>query len=152
MSKLTLKVVDYREKLSDIQLIRIQVFQVEQGVDPALEFDGLDESTEHLLAYLDNQPVGTTRIRYLDHQTAKIERLAVLSTARGQGIGKKLMEKALDVLVQKDIQEVMIHAQEYVKDLYYKLGFEEVGESFEEAGISHIKMIKKLNRGLGIGD
>ena len=146
MSKLTLKVVDYREKLSDIQLIRIQVFQVEQGVDPALEFDGLDESAEHLLAYLDNQPVGTTRIRYLDHQTAKIERLAVLSTARGQGIGKKLMEKALDVLVQKDIPKVMIHAQEYVKDLYYKLGFEEVGESFEEAGISHIKMIKKLNR------
>jgi len=146
MSKLTLKVVDYREKLSDIQLIRIQVFQVEQGVDPALEFDGLDESAEHLLAYLDNQPVGTTRIRYLDHQTAKIERLAVLSTARGQGIGKKLMEKALDVLAQKDIQKVMIHAQEYVKDLYYKLGFEEVGESFEEAGISHIKMIKNLNR------
>jgi predicted GNAT family N-acyltransferase len=146
MSKLTLKVVDYRENLSDIQLIRIQVFQVEQGVDPALEFDGLDESAEHLLAYLDNQPVGTTRIRYLDHQTAKIERLAVLSTARGQGIGKKLMEKALDVLAQKDIQKVMIHAQEYVKDLYYKLGFEEVGESFEEAGISHIKMIKNLNR------
>jgi predicted GNAT family N-acyltransferase len=62
------------------------------------------------------------------------------------------MEKALDVLAEKDIQKVMIHAQEYVKDLYYKLGFEEVGESFEEAGISHIKMIKKLNRGLGIGD
>lgn len=144
MSKLTLKVVDYREKLSDIQLIRIQVFQVEQGVDPALEFDGLDESAEHLLAYLDNQPVGTTRIRYLDHQTAKIERLAVLSAARGQGIGNQLMEKALDVLVQKDIQKVMIHAQEYVKNLYYKLGFEEVGERFEEAGISHIKMIKKL--------
>lgn len=144
MSKLTLKVVDYREKLSDIQLIRIQVFQVEQGVDPALEFDGLDESAEHLLAYLDNQPVGTTRIRYLDHQTAKIERLAVLSKARGQGIGKKLMEKALDVLALKDIQKVMIHAQEYVKDLYYKLGFEEVGESFEEAGISHVKMLKKL--------
>jgi predicted GNAT family N-acyltransferase len=40
----------------------------------------------------------------------------------------------------------MIHAQEYVKDLYYKLGFEKVGESFEEAGISHIKMIKNLNR------
>jgi len=144
MSKLTLKVVDYRENLSDIQLIRIQVFQVEQGVDPALEFDGLDESAEHLLAYLDNQPVGTTRIRYLDHQTAKIERLAVLSKARGQGIGKKLMEKALDVLALKDIQKVMIHAQEYVKDLYYKLGFEEVGESFEEAGISHVKMLKKL--------
>lgn len=144
MSKLTLKVVDYREKLSDIQLIRIQVFQVEQGVDPALEFDGLDERAEHLLAYLDNQPVGTTRIRYLDHQTAKIERLAVLSTARGQGIGNQLMEKALDVLVQKDIQKVMIHAQEYVKNLYYKLGFEEVGERFEEAGISHVKMIKKL--------
>jgi predicted GNAT family N-acyltransferase len=144
MSYINLELANYTEKISEIQPIRIQVFQVEQGVDPALEFDGLDETSEHILAYLDNQPVGTLRIRYLDKQLAKIERLAVLSTARGQGIGKKLTEKAIDVLEQKEISKVMIHAQEYVKGLYEKLGFEQVGGIFEEAGIPHVKMIKYL--------
>jgi predicted GNAT family N-acyltransferase len=144
MNQISLEVVDYTDKISEIKPIRIQVFQVEQGVDPALEFDGLDETSEHILAYLDNQPVGTLRIRYLDNQLAKIERLAVLSIARGQGIGRKLTEKAIEVIEQKKISKVMIHAQEYVKGLYEKLGFEPVGGIFEEAGILHVKMIKQL--------
>ncbi|MBD1804375.1 GNAT family N-acetyltransferase [Microcoleus sp. FACHB-SPT15] len=144
MNQISLELVNYTDKISEIKPIRIQVFQVEQGVDPALEFDGLDETAEHILAYLDNQPVGTLRIRYLDNQLAKIERLAVLSAARGQGIGRKLTEKAIEVIEQKEISKVMIHAQEYVKGLYEKLGFEQVGGIFEEAGISHIKMIKHL--------
>jgi predicted GNAT family N-acyltransferase len=144
MSQITLKVFTYPEEFSQMQAIRRSVFQEEQGVDPALEFDGWDETAEHLLAYLDEQPIGTARIRYLNAQTAKIERLAVLSESRGKGIGKKLMEKALDVAAQKDIQEVIIHAQEYVKGIYQKLGFEQVGERFEEAGIYHVKMIKRL--------
>jgi predicted GNAT family N-acyltransferase len=144
MSQITLKAFTYPEEFSQMQAIRCSVFQDEQGVDPALEFDGLDETAEHLLAYLDNQPVGTARIRYLDQRTLKIERLAVLSTARGLGIGKKLMDKALELAEQKDIKEVVVNAQEYVKKLYQNLGFEQVGERFEEAGIPHIKMIKRL--------
>lgn len=144
MSKITLEVTNHTEKWPEIQSIRVQVFQVEQGVNPTLEFDGKDETAEHIVAYLDYQAVGTTRIRYLDRETAKIERLAVLSTARGRGIGKRLMEKALEIATQKNIREVVVHAQEYVKSLYQQLGFEQVGEQFEEAGISHIKMIKRL--------
>jgi predicted GNAT family N-acyltransferase len=144
MKQISLELVDYTDKISEIKPIRIQVFQVEQGVDPALEFDGLDETAEHILAYLDNQPVGTIRIRYLDNQLAKIERLAVLSIARGQGIGRKLTEKAIEVIEQKEISRVMIHAQEYVKGLYEKLEFEQVGGIFEEADIPHVKMIKQL--------
>lgn len=144
MSQVTVKTFVYPEAFSQMQAIRRSVFQEEQGVDPGLEFDGLDATAEHFLAYLDSQPVGTARIRYLNGQTAKIERLAVLSEARGQGIGKKLMEKALEVAAQKDIEEIIIHAQSYIKELYQKLGFEQVGEPFEEAGIFHVKMVKKL--------
>ncbi len=144
MSQIIVKLFTYPEEFSQMQAIRRSVFQEEQGVDPTLEFDGLDEIAEHLLAYLDNQPVGTARVRYLDEQTVKIERLAVLSTARGQGIGKKLMEKALEFAAQKEIKEVVVYAQEYVKELYQKLEFVQLGERFEEAGIPHIKMIKKL--------
>jgi predicted GNAT family N-acyltransferase len=144
MNQLSIKTLVYPEAFVEIQAIRRSVFQEEQGVDPALEFDGLDATATHLLAYLDERPVGTARIRYLEQQTAKIERLAVLSTARGLGIGKKLMVKALDVAQENNTQDIVVNAQEYVKDLYQQLGFEQVGERFEEAGIVHIKMIKRL--------
>ena len=146
MSHLTIKTFVYPEAFIEMKAIRCSVFQEEQRVEPTLDLDNLDETAEHLLAYLDNQPVGTARIRYLDHKTAKIERLAVLATARGQGIGKKLMEKALDVAAQKDIKEVVIYSQEYVKGLYQRLGFEQEGERFEEAGILHVKMRKRLEQ------
>lgn len=144
MSNLIIETALLPQELPAIQAIRRSVFQIEQGVEPALDFDGQDETSEQIIAYLDNQPVGTARIRYLDNKTAKIERLAVLSTARGQKIGKKIMEKAIEVVAEKNLQEVLIHAQEYIKSLHQQLGFEQEGETFEEAGIPHVKMRKKL--------
>jgi predicted GNAT family N-acyltransferase len=144
MKRIEIKIADYQNKLPEIKMIRTKVFQEEQGVAAELEFDGLDEQARHLVAYLNQQPVGTTRIRTIDNQTVKIERLAVLPEARNQGIGKKLMEKALEMISNDNYQLVIIHAQEYIKELYLKLGFEQVGTSFQEANIAHVKMIKKL--------
>ena len=144
MNNVVIKVVDLPEELTAIQAMRNSVFQKEQGVDPALDFDGQDEISQQLIVYLDDRYVGTARIRFLDDKTAKIERLAVLPIARGQGIGKKIMEKALEVIASNNIPEVVIHAQEYVKGLHQQMGFEEEGEIFEEAGIRHVKMRKWL--------
>lgn len=146
MSHLIIKTVEFPQDLPTIEVIRRLVFQEEQGVEKELDFDGQDETAEQIIAYLDNQPVGTARIRYLDNYNAKIERLAVLSTVRGQGIGKKIMEKALDILAKNNIQEVVIHAQEYIKGLHQQVGFQQEGEKFEEAGIPHVKMRKKLKQ------
>lgn len=144
MSDLIVKVTDFYEDFPAIQAIRKSVFQEEQGVAPDLDFDGKDETSEQLIASLNGEYVGTARIRYLDKTTAKIERLAVLPIARGYGVGKKIMEKALEVIDSKNIPEVEIHAQEYVKGLHQQLGFQQEGEVFEEAGIRHVKMRKKL--------
>jgi Predicted acyltransferase len=144
MSSLFIKVVEYPAELSQAHQIRYQVFQIEQGVDPSLEFDDKEEESQHLLAYLDSKPVGTARMRFLDGHTAKVERVAVLPEARGLGIGKKIMEKTLEILVAQHITEVQIHAQELVRDFYLKMGFEPEGAVFEEAGILHVKMRKLL--------
>ena len=131
---LTVEVVTLPDQLAAAKEIRRLVFQVEQGVEPLLDFDLHDETSTHIIACLD-QPVGTARIRYLNDKLAKIERLAVLPTGRGQGIGRKIMVKALDVVNKTDIQEVLIHAQEHVKEFYRQLGFQLEGETFQEAGI-----------------
>jgi predicted GNAT family N-acyltransferase len=144
MSDLVVRLADFPEEFLEIKAIRKVVFQEEQGVEEALEFDGKDEICDHLIAFLDDKAVGTARIRYIDDKTVKIERVAVLSTARGQGIGKKIINEALLIIANKKIPEVVINAQEYIKGLYYKLGFAQEGEIFIEAGIPHVKMRKKL--------
>lgn len=144
MNDLHIKQVDYNQEIKHIQTIRIAVFQQEQNIPAELEFDGEDERSEHLLAYLDDRPVGTARIRSLNERTAKIERLAVLPTARGRGIGTEIMKKALAIIVDRQYTEAIVHAQKYIQNMYEKLGFEIIGSDFEEAGIVHVKMIKKM--------
>ena len=144
MGLLQIETVDYQNEIAAIAQIRTTVFQHEQGVSAELEFDGKDASAIHLLAYLDNKAVGTARIREIDASTAKIERLAVLPEARKQGIGRKLMETALKAISQRNKSSVIVHAQEYIASLYQQLGFVIVGERFNEAGITHVKMVKQL--------
>jgi predicted GNAT family N-acyltransferase len=102
---LEIKQVVYIEELSSLQTVRQQVFQIEQGIDPDLEFDEYDPLAIHWLAYWQENPVGTVRIREYEPLTAKIERLAVIKALRGQGIATELMEVALKYARQHNYEK-----------------------------------------------
>ncbi len=144
MTDIDLKVTTYERDRTLINTIRTQVFQLEQGVDPALEFDGQDETAQHVMAYVDGQPAATARIRQLTPHLAKLERVAVLKLFRGLGLGKQVTLKALEWMRSQSISTVKIHAQTPVQGFYEKLEFVPRGEVFEEAGIPHIEMFKVL--------
>lgn len=120
--------------------IREAVFVDEQEIDLSLEFDGLDDDAEHLLATLDRRAVGTLRLRRIDDVTAKIERVAVLKDARGRAIGATLVRAALGRLRERGFGEARLHAQTYALDFYAKIGFIAYGDVFEEDGIAHRAM------------
>jgi predicted GNAT family N-acyltransferase len=146
MDSLKIETVQYQGSMVAIDQIRTKVFQEEQGVSAELEFDGLDPSAIHFLAYVNGKAVGTARIREIDGDTVKIERLAVLPNYRKQGIGRKLMKSALSTIVQQGKPIAIIHAQAYIAQLYEQLGFAIVGEQFNEAGIPHVKMVKMIKQ------
>jgi len=125
--------------------IRRQVFCVEQNVSEEIEMDEFDDIAKHILAYIDNKPIGTARWRFTE-EGAKMERFAVLKDARGKGVGESLVKYALDKL--RDNKFVYLNAQESVIRFYEKYGFEAVGNRFNEADIPHKKMI--LNKELSI--
>ncbi|MEB3212024.1 MAG: GNAT family N-acetyltransferase [Leptolyngbyaceae bacterium] len=138
--ELVVSVVSYAECITAIQAVRYQVFQCEQQVAPELEFDGEDDAATHLIARFNHKPVGTARIRYLSDRLAKIERVAVLSDHRGLGIGRQLMDVAIAHIRNQGIPEIKINAQSHARAFYDKLGFQQRGDTFEEAGIPHIEM------------
>ena len=144
-----IEVVSFEDAKVAIQMIRHQVFQQEQGVEPELDFDGLDALTPHFLVYRQEQPVGTARLRSLDtpspeKQSVKLERMAVLSAYRGQGIGRELLQVAIAFAQSQGFAEIRLNAQTQAKAFYQKLGFEPYGSEFYEAGIAHIAMKKYL--------
>jgi len=124
--------------------IREAVFVVEQEIDLDLEFDGLDDDAEHLLATLDGNAVGTLRLRSIDTGTAKIERVAVLKSARGRAVGAALIKAACDHLGEHGTQQARLHAQTHALEFYAKLGFIAYGDIFDEDGIPHRAMSAKL--------
>jgi predicted GNAT family N-acyltransferase len=123
--------------------VRYEVFVDEQGVPRELEVDELDACALHLVAIRDGQAVGT--LRMLDHGgAAKIGRVAVRAAARRAGIGARLMDRAAAIAVERGFAEIVLHAQVAVTGFYRRLGYIEEGDLFDEAGIPHIAMRKKI--------
>jgi predicted GNAT family N-acyltransferase len=128
-----------------IHRIRTAVFQLEQGIDPSLDWDGLDLKSVHLLATVGSEGVGCARLReYADASALKLERLAVLKPYRHQGIGGEMVQTAIAYSQSQGYTTLVLHAQQPTVDFYKQLGFTAVGEPFEEAAIAHLKMEKML--------
>lgn len=145
MENIKIKLIKRPEELNDAYKVRKLVFQKEQGIDKRLDFDGKDEALYHIVAYYNDNPIGTTRIQYLNNgKSAKIERTAVLQNYRGYGVGKQIIKYTIDYLKEKRIEKVILNAQEHAKGFYEKLGFKQEGEIFKEAGLPHVRMHKEL--------
>ena len=123
--------------------LRHDVFCVEQGVSEADEIDGRDGEALHVVAVSDGAVVGTCRL-VLDGETAKLGRMAVEPEARGRGIGAGLLAGAEREARAAGAHRIALHAQAHARALYARAGFAERGDLFEEAGIEHVLMERRL--------
>ena len=133
-------ICNYEDNEKDICKIRFEVFVDEQNVPEELEIDGLDDEAKHVLAYIDNEPIGTGRILNDGH----IGRVSVLKMHRGLGIGKLMMQDLIHWAEETNIEKLWLSSQWHAHGFYLDLGFDCEGGIYEEAGIDHIKMSKKL--------
>lgn len=128
------------------QAIRTHVFIEEQRCPPEEEWDGLDETSRHLLGRVSGEAVATARWRTVPHDgylAAKLERFAVLPAHRGRGYGRALVHAALGDARRAGFHTFVLHAQAHLESFYATLGFQRVGAVFEEAGIPHVKMVRR---------
>lgn len=117
--------------------VRARVFIAEQGVPEQLEWDGKDAQALHLLAETrDGVAIGTARLL----PDGRLGRMAVLAGYRGRGVGRALLEQALQLARRQRLPAVTLHAQIQVVPFYQRFGFEPIGGVFMEAGISHQAM------------
>ncbi len=140
---ITVKTVETEEERKQIFAIREQVFVIEQKVSPDEEYDEFEDESIHFIAKEDEgAPCGTARWRFTKNGI-KLERFAVLESARGKGTGKALVNAVLENVYQHPNtkgKKLYLHAQLKAVPLYEGFGFKKVGEQFEECNIMHYQM------------
>lgn len=124
-----------------IKSVRMPVFVQEQQVPYEIDFDSNDANAVHWLAFSDdNIPVGTARLLKDGH----FGRMAVIKMYRNQGIGRSIIQTAMDYASSVGMESIYLNSQLQAKTFYEGLGFKEYGDVFLEANIEHVSMSKKL--------
>jgi ElaA protein len=130
----------------DMLAARSAVFVVEQNCLYG-DIDGLDTEAWHLFAYGQSEPraklAGYLRVLLPDESETDIRIGRVLTTAdfRGQGLGTKMLERALEhIATQWPTTPIRLHAQAHLQPFYGAFGFEAISDVHEEDGIPHVWM------------
>lgn len=124
--------------------LRIRVFCDEQGVDPALEVDGLDDEATQIVALDESGVIATCRLRYPDPGACKLERMVVDPGHRNLGVGGRLLSGAEDEARAAGAETMVLNSQLRAQAFYASHGYEPEGETFLDADIEHIRMTKAL--------
>jgi ElaA protein len=125
--------------------LRSEVFVVEQKC-VFLDMDNKDQPSHHLLGWDNDNLVAYTRLvpPGVSYEQPSIGRVVTSPATRGNGSGKLLMEKSIEV-AEKLFGKVPIRigAQLYLQKFYGSLGFEQSSDIYDEDGIDHIEMIRQ---------
>jgi predicted GNAT family N-acyltransferase len=121
--------------------LRFAIFVGEQNVPAGIELDDLDASCTHAVAFdVDGKPIGTGRLLPDGH----IGRMAVVKEWRRRGIGAEILQALMDEARKRGHAEVALSAQLQAMEFYRGFGFAAEGKVYEDAGILHQKLRKKL--------
>jgi predicted GNAT family N-acyltransferase len=141
-------------ELASALAIREIVFIEEQRVPLSLERDEEDAKAYHVLAYQGGHAIGTGRLVTLAQpppneagKWGRIGRMAVLESHRRKGIGDKILAVLESEARRLGMDGILLHAQLHAREFYLKNGYQDASPIFEEAGMPHMEMRKRLGGG-----
>lgn len=138
-----MEIKQYNGLCGDAMYIRETVFVNEQGFRD--EFDEIDKSAVHLVAYDEDKPVATCRFFWSDERnTYLLGRLAVLKEYRKNHLGSIIMNMAEALVRENNGVSIELHAQEQAIKFYEKQGYSVCSEMEYEEHCPHYWMRKKL--------
>ena len=131
-------------ELYSILQLRNEVFVVEQNC-VFQDADNKDQDSYHLMAWENEILIAYARIvpeGIAYDAYPSIGRVVTSAKVRNTGIGKMLMQHAIDELQKLfGTASIKLGAQLYLKKFYESFGFSQTSEVYLEDGIPHIEMI-----------
>lgn len=128
--------------------LRRAVFIDEQAVPEVLELDGHDHDALHFICVDDDDEgdddkrpaLGTARLRAIDTDTAKVQRVAVGRQHRRSGVGRLVMQALHDEARKRGHRRIRLSSQVSAIEFYEGLGYVAEGGIYDDAGIPHRDM------------
>lgn len=142
---LELRLIDCGDPLYDDELeLRFRVLREPLGhAREAVKFP-FEEQSLHLLALRGGQLVGCVLFHPEDAGDGRLYQMAVVPSLQRAGIGTRLVRALEAELIRRGYRQVHLHARQHVVPFYERLGYAVVGEPFEEVGIAHRHMRRRL--------
>ena len=129
-------------ELYEILKSRAEIFIMEQNINYQ-DMDDIDYRSLHFFYKDGDKIVAYLRCFYDGDDNVRIGR--VLTMTHGIGLGRKLLEESLPIIVKKmKCIKLSMDAQSYAIGFYEKFGFKVVSDEFLEEGIMHVKMEKDV--------
>lgn len=98
----------------------------------------------HIVYYKDALVIGTLMLTPHENGIIKMRQVAIDEGYQGEGIGSKMVEYAEAYALDHGFHTMEMHARKTAVPFYTRLGYQVVGEEFEEVTIPHYKMTKNL--------
>jgi len=136
-------------KAEDTYPIRKELLR--KNMDLSSQFTGdFDKESFHLGLFYENKLVSIvsfmkTNHKMLNGEQYQLRGMATIEKFQGKGLGKILVEKSEEILINKNINYVWCNARVIALNFYKNIGFIIMGEPFEIPPIGkHFSMSKKL--------
>jgi GNAT superfamily N-acetyltransferase len=142
---MSLKIIEFGspsyEKMVEL---RFQILRNPLG----LTFDEADldkEKEDILIGFFEEEDIEGCCILTPDDKTnIRLRQMAVLSGLQRKGIGRVIMNFAENIARDRGYKTMHMHARKSAVGFYEKLGYQIVGDEFEEVTIPHYEMQKAL--------
>ncbi len=145
VSPTDIRVGSWAELGQQASALRREVFVQELGIAKGLDADAQDAAAVH--AVVRNrlgQPLATARLVQEGAGMARIARVAVSRTMRSTGFGRVVMEALMQLAAERGDTRVVLQSQCSAEGFYAHLGFMPIGEPYDEAGVAHIDMARRI--------
>lgn len=129
--------------------IRLEVLR--KNIPLPFEFNGdFDSDTIHLGAFKNDKLIAVSsymkaNCKDFEGNQYQLRGMATLTEYQGFGAGKLMLQKAVQILKEKNSNVLWCNARIAAVDFYEKQGFQTFGEKFEIAYVGeHYMMFKKI--------
>lgn len=105
----------------------------------------LEEEKNHIqiAGFIDVELVASA-VLVPDADTMKMQRVVVLENQRNKNIGSQMMAFCEGLAMDRGVKLIYCHARDTAVNFYVRNQYVKEGEYFDEDGIAHLKMVKKL--------
>ena len=127
--------------------LRDRVLRQPLGLKFTPEQLAAESNAIHLAGWIDDQVRACCVLVDREDGWFQARQVAVDFDFQRQGYGQQLMEFAHQHIVSVGADKIYCHARDVAEAFYLRLGYQPVGEYFEEVSIRHVRMEKKLAGG-----